>query len=673
MCTMMRVVIRVGGRYRGRRARVRASLAVGVTAGLAVTGWAFVHGGLSAELVVAIVGGLLAVVFWLVQPPKRVQADDAELAAVHARTLARVVAEGESLVRRQLLGDDVRPVNLRFILQRAPSRGATAPPAGQAYAGEEMPLPDITAYYRATSPSRLVITGAAGAGKTVLALELLLALIADRGEHDPVPVRIPLIEWNISVPLRSLLIRRLTDAYKWPADSAANLVEHGLVLPVLDGLDEMDPTRPDGTPGPAALRTRAALEQLNSVQGRDGLRLLPLILTCRTDHYDALRHSDTLIDAARVSIAPVDAPTAAAYLGARARDPQRWQVLLHHLREHPGSHHALLLSTPWRLCLAATVYHHSGDPAELLQRATGSDLDAFLLARYIPAAARISGSHRYAPEQIHRWLHHLTTHLARSYGIRAAHNHLVLQLLRPPGGRALFRAADTILSLTPFALLYSVAQYAGAPPDAIYLVIFCAVLSAMGCVSGLPSTPSRIDLGQLSTSQVRRQLVSAVPTVLVAGLVFAFVGGPSSRLGLPAGYAVAIVYALTFSLTSTLTVDTSRAVRSRVVIRDDAIVGITAAVGWGCMAAVGFGRSDGLLSGIVCALAVALVMGFISGSTARRYTVFLLCSRRRLPFRLARFLDWACTAGLMRQSGPAYQFRHNELQTWITAHPEPTP
>jgi hypothetical protein len=54
---------------------------------------------------------------------------------------------------------------------------------------------------------------------------------------------------------------------------------------------------------------------------------------------------------------------------------------------------------------------------------------------------------------------------------------------------------------------------------------------------------------------------------------------------------------------------------------------------------------------------------------ARRYLVFSLCSRGRLPFRLSEFLDWACDAGMMRVSGAAYQFRHRELQQWLACRP----
>ncbi|MFD5065132.1 hypothetical protein [Streptomyces sp. NPDC058394] len=70
-----------------------------------------------------------------------------------------------------------------------------------------------------------------------------------------------------------------------------------------------------------------------------------------------------------------------------------------------------MLSTPWRLCLAATVYRRTSDPAELLHHPTQPDLDHHLLARYIPATTHTTNPHHYTPDEIHHWLHHLTTHL----------------------------------------------------------------------------------------------------------------------------------------------------------------------------------------------------------------------------------------------------------------------
>ncbi|MCX4904830.1 hypothetical protein [Streptomyces sp. NBC_00878] len=60
---------------------------------------------------------------------------------------------------------------------------------------------------------------------------------------------------------------------------------------------------------------------------------------------------------------------------------------------------------------------------------------------------------------------------------------------------------------------------------------------------------------------------------------------------------------------------------------------------------------------------------YFATGAGRRYVVFLCCSRGRLPWRLGAFLHWAYGAGLLRISGTAYQFRHRELQDWLTARP----
>ncbi|MFI9809945.1 hypothetical protein ACIHEJ_37530 [Streptomyces sp. NPDC052301] len=99
-----------------------------------------------------------------------------------------------------------------------PGRAAEAPAAGRTFheGASTGADPDIAGFFRATQPRRLVITGAPGSGKTVLALELVLALTVDRAEGDPVPVRISMAQWDTAHTLPELLTEHLTQAMDWP-------------------------------------------------------------------------------------------------------------------------------------------------------------------------------------------------------------------------------------------------------------------------------------------------------------------------------------------------------------------------------------------------------------------------------------------------------------------------
>ena len=384
--------------------------------------------------------GLLAAVVALRKQPED---NTANLARGWAATLADRVDAVESRAYNGRLGNDHVLIDLAFTHRPASvsGRAATAPSCGRLLLSSAVGgVPDVAAYWQRVQPQRLMVTGPAGAGKTVFAVALIRALIRDRAGTGtgpvPVPVRIPASRWGTDTDLDAFVTQCLVEVYRCPRDQASAMVEQGLVLPVLDGLDEMDPALPDGTPDPDAPRARAALKKLNiyRVKGSPG----PVVVTCRTSHLEALtlreRQEATargvlqeavdggpLREAAQVSIDPVSPDDAVAYLTARAQDPTRWQSLTGHLTAHPTGALATVLSTPWRLCLTATVYHDSGAPGELTAHATARTttqdaeqaLDDFLLARFIPAAARLHkgpGGHRaYDPGQIHRWLHHRFT------------------------------------------------------------------------------------------------------------------------------------------------------------------------------------------------------------------------------------------------------------------------
>lgn len=709
---------RLGGRRQRRNWRLVSGLcALGIVASVAYAVRQIGHGGLQPSDTAGVLGlplGVAGLAAALIALRKPVAGNDAELARGWAKTLALQVESAESAVFRQLLGDDTRRINLTYLLYPATVRPAAAPAAGRLTTDGSgaATLPDIVTYYRDTQPLRLVVTGAAGAGKTVLALELLLALIAGRADDGPVPVRISLSRWDSErQSLPNLLEQHLVDAYDWPADLAATLVRHGLVLPVLDGLDEMDATAPDGSPDPAAPGATAVVHALNAYQrGRDAG---PLILTCRTHHYDALTPHTQVLDAARISIAPVDTADARNYLNGRALDAARWRPLTDRLDADPSGPLATVLSTPWRLCLTATVYHQGGDPGELCSLPDPDALDRYLLARYIPAATRLTPApHGYAAHDVHRWLHHLATRLDPAGTLQATvpagaeATDLVLHELWPLAGRARVRAADALLTavavLIPLPLVWAGPRSVASSAAAVVTTV--ALLAGMLATRFHSPRHFQNPFRSLQGRRIIAACLAAGPLVgmgtalpprlglkfgadLFPGAPLAVVLSAGAAVGLTVGVALGLVLVLIAEIQTAFGREPETRLGARALIRRDALFGLAIGIAvWITYATFNVlayivlsertpkpGVAEVFTAGaLVVAPALGLAAGLaVSGRSATRYSVFLLCSRRLLPFRLGRFLDWAVDAGLLRYSGSAYQYRHRELQHWLRRNPLP--
>ncbi|MCF3136973.1 NACHT domain-containing protein [Streptomyces olivochromogenes] len=257
----------------------------------------------------------------------------------------------------------------------------------------------------ASVPSqRLVVLGEPGSGKSVLAVRFTLERLVDRASGDPVPVVFPLAGWQPERErLRDWMAVHLRATYPGAAWTS-KLLAAGLVLPVLDGLDEL----PESSWG-AALRQLNA--ELDPGQG--------VLLTCRTAAYTkAVETGDVLTSAAVVELRPLTFEVAGSYLARTAR-PVRgaggqratlWDPVLAHLRAHPHTpvSQALrqALSTPLMVAMARAVYSDTGkDPAELLQDrfADPAVLEHHLLEAYVPAAFADSPH----AERAHRWLAYL--------------------------------------------------------------------------------------------------------------------------------------------------------------------------------------------------------------------------------------------------------------------------
>ncbi|WP_052411431.1 NACHT domain-containing protein [Streptomyces sp. NRRL S-118] len=300
-----------------------------------------------------------------------------------------------------------------------------AGPADLAGAGAE-----ITEVFLDRLPTRrLLVLGEPGTGKTVLLVRLLLALIERRAAGGAVPVLFPLASWNPArQPLDDWMAERLARDYTGLGDGqlghAQTLLEHRLILPVLDGFDEI----------PQCFRGMA-LDALNAA--------LPLghalVLSSRvTEYRDALAPPSgvpvRLAGAAAVELQPLDADDIAAYLrrdaggrGTPAAD--RWEPVIRRLGTDAPV--ARALRTPLMLFLARTVYNPRPDehaaalpsPAELCDPVRFPDraaLESHLFDAFVPAAYRPHPRHpcRWSPRQAERALRFLARQLHEAPGGR---------------------------------------------------------------------------------------------------------------------------------------------------------------------------------------------------------------------------------------------------------------
>ncbi|MFF8476044.1 NACHT domain-containing protein [Streptomyces sp. NPDC015414] len=650
-----------------------------------------------------------------------------------ATRLAIAVAANESQQRVQLIGPGVHRIDLSFTYR--PERANNAEGAGP-YGR----LTDVVTYYRNLSPARLIITGEGGSGKTVLAIDLILGLLnTSQGPGDPIPVRVSLASWDTDRSLRTWLseqIHRQFGEHGLTAADAAALVDQHRILPILDGLDEMDT---DATlPGRGhAVR---ALQQINAYPHPTGHA--PFILTCRTVEYEHLTALGVhMREAARIEIDPVGPGQARAYLSARSSSPERWRSVLSALTRPYGAVLARGLSTPWRLNLAATAYeerhpgtlHHLRAPADLLALASPSAVRDHLLACYLPAATRSHPTQpgRYQPEKTHRWLAALAIHLSTATpAAGGANSDITLAQLWPMAGQRRVRAADVGCAL-PVTFAFTTLALALASSSASLRNSASAILIALVGL-GIVWQASRTSSLQQRISRLERRLPArryaftstlglalGLGAGLMWGLLLGLVAGLATGLARTAvdGFVVGLLRGLAFGLSLGLPailgitllflivvtiggaiqlrgsalppidpapIDPLRQVQRelRVGLGFGAVYGVIGLVGGFLIAPQWEGifrvdaafRIEYAIIGLTVGLVYGLVPGlYLLGWSGRRYLIFLVlcCTRGQLPWRLGSYLRWAYEAGFLRISGVAYQFRHQELQEWLTANPHP--
>jgi hypothetical protein len=475
---------------------------------------------------------------------------------------------------------------------------------------------------------RLVLLGDPGSGKTVLAQALILSLLRSRTETEPVPVLLPAASWDPDAEnLAQFVVARLRRDYPMLGDSARDLVQDGLIVPVLDGLDEL--------PSGDLISAIAALDRYSASAGA-------FVVTCRTQEYERVvgKTGQALSGAVVVTVQPVSMADARAYLSAGAvGDDRRWPRFFAELASHPDSPAARALSSPLYLWLAREVYRSPGtDPAALLKLPGETAVQRKLLGALIPASydqpPPASRRARSYPANAQRWLSDLAVWMR-------AERTEDLAWWRVP--RMLGRGRLAVLLCAASVLLLSIAAD----------VSFAAVATTASPPFRVPNPP----------------LLLGAPAA-IAALLAAVIPWAAPR---PAARAAARSRArsrVTLGGAVNSLID-SMAITAAYL----AVTAILAGLATGIASFLLDSRSSWFAAGVVeviVAMCVAAVpLAWRSAWTRYALAVTLLWLAGRLPRRLLPFLEDARRRGLLRRTGAVYQFRHAALRDLLAGDPDP--
>jgi NACHT domain len=643
-----------------------------------------------------------------------------------ARELADRIAQERGSARQQALGmsGDARPAEVAFrspIADEEPELVRWRSDGGAAHGT----LGDVADYYRSLDRGRLVILGEPGSGKTVLATQLVIDLAQGPPDGDLPPDTQPLVPVWLSLPSLDLgeidslarisakeiaarldqwIIAQMSTEYQVPKAAAERLIRERRILPVLDGLDEMDVVSVDHN-NPPRPRAAAVVRGLNHGTGRR-----PVVLVCRRGEYTQLARSSgaqgedpVMQDATQIVLQPLDTAAICDYLARRFPGEliARWKNVRQTLETTPtpapADSLARVLSSPWRLFLATATYQDSdSDPEELIQL-PADNVGEYLLGQLIPALTlrtpRPDGDH-YLPGEVRIWLCTLAQHLDQtSRRLSWSLTDLHLERLWPIAGQAKVRRLSTLACAVILCAGFAVVGllwvhsrgrwYPNTGPAWIGLIGSIGLIAIFSSIiaGDTGSTLNRLDI-RVTWSRNRRRLLFGLAVGLAVGLAAGLLAwlGDGLLFGLAAGrafgLAVGVAFGLAAGLLLGLTGTFSLAEQPTSVMRQNLAFGLAVGLVVGLAAGVALGVAVGVAFGLAVGLAAGLGGGLVAGLAVWvRYVIGCWLARREgtLPRQVGQFLDWAYSANLLRMSGTAIQFRHRELQTSLSSPPQALP
>ncbi|NHO85140.1 NACHT domain-containing protein [Micromonospora sp. CMU55-4] len=544
--------------------------------------------------------------------------------AVHRRLT--VAAEGSFRAQTQIATDGWG--------SRLPLRWTADPDLGGG-------IVDLAALAQSTRMTRMIIVGGPGSGKTTLLTMLGSILLSDHAERRPVPLLCPAASWEPDQePPETFVVRTLVATGMLGTSdetaSARHLVRRGLVLPLIDGLDEL--------PEPQRSGAISALDRL-----RTGY-----VATCRTAEFaniSAMAQPRAMV----VELMPLRRDDVAALLVQDPATADRWGPVLTEIAADPGGPLAQTLGTPLLAGIARDAYGDpAADPRELLDQPDPAGVVVermleCLSERTRTGLAELAAVSAQPPNEIVWW-----------------------RLAAETGGAVAATAA--IRTVRALLLLGLTAALARSVTPALVLAAVIVLTLRGGLIEGQPR-PRRVawwGWGDL----VRAAVEAASGTVIAVGLL-AFSAGANSILPFVAAHPLAVNLATgAGAATMVVAMVTGRHPRRppppHPSLRQDRLGVALRAL---CAAGLGgvlLSAAPGSRPPVAVAVLSVMVplLAVFDASAWGQYTVtrLRLAARGRMPLRLERLLTDAHRAGVLTRTRDGYRFRHALMRDALIRH-----
>lgn len=467
---------------------------------------------------------------------------------------------------------------------------------------------------------QLLILGARGAGKTFLLYELAQELV-ERAASDPnapVPVIFSLATWKSGYSFEQWMIADLSQRYGVKPQFIRQFFTSGMILPLLDGLDEIDTFE----------HRKKCVEVINTYrQSRDVI--WPLVVTCRERDYQNL---PLLKLNAALVIQPLTSAQINRYLSGDTFAPLQ-QAL------EQDAALADLANTPLLLTMMAEIYRNRAP--QLPPDADQTTLHQTILSNYVTHCSTLPTNDttlRVPMEQLRAFL----AWLARGMIAHNNQQEFYIETLQSSWlPSKWWRGLSGLMFGLGIGLIFGLVigpfmANSGEPEESFFIRIIIGLFIGLlfGMANGL-------------VFEILFVLYPKLEGVLIGGLVHE--GKVRNRANWRS-FRSALVFGSLFGLINTLILNLLPTPESE--LSQVSLIEL-------------------LFFGIICAMIGGFVVYFL-GVRMYHHTIRLLIARSTpAPRNMLSWLDEAHLRGLLIRTGNGYRFYHELLERYFASYEEP--